>query len=50
MKSNVLMTNFKSSVNALINRVRQQKELITNSYGPIILNSKKNEKPIFDIN
>jgi hypothetical protein len=50
MKSEVLTTNFKSSVDALISRVKKQKELITNSYGPIILNSKKNEKPIFDIN
>lgn len=50
MKKEVLTTSFKSSVNALITRIKQQKELITNSYGPIILNSKKNEKPIFDIN
>ena len=50
MKKDVLTNSFKASVDSLIARVRKQKELITASYGPIILNSKKNEKPIFDIN
>jgi hypothetical protein len=50
MKKEVLTTSFKASVDSLINRVKKQKELITASYGPIILNSKRNEKPIFDIN
>lgn len=50
MKKDVLTNSFKASVDSLIARVRKQKELITASYGPIILNSKRNEKPIFDIN
>lgn len=50
MKKEVLTHSFKASVDSLIKRVQKQKEIITASYGPIILNSKKVEKPIFDIN
>jgi len=50
MKRDVLKNSFKASVESLIKRVRKQKELITSSYGPVVLNSKKIEKPIFDIN
>lgn len=50
MKKDVLTNSFKASVDSLIARVKKQKDLITSSYGPIILNSKKNEKPVFDIN
>ena len=50
MKKDVLTNSFKASVDSLIKRVLKQKDIITASYGPIILNSKKNEKPVFDIN
>lgn len=50
MKKEVLTNSFKASVDSLIARIKKQKDLITASYGPIILNSKKNEKPVFDIN
>lgn len=50
MKKEVLRDSFKASVDSLIKRVRKQKEIITSSYGPIVLNSKKVEKPIFEIN
>ena len=50
MKKDVLQNSFKASVDSLIRRVRRQKELITSSYGPVVLNSKKIERPIFDIN
>lgn len=50
MKKEVLRESFKASVDSLIKRVRKQKEIITSSYGPIVLNSKKIEKPIFEIN
>lgn len=50
MKRDVLQSSFKASVDSLVKRVRKQKDLITSSYGPIVLNSKKVEKPIFDIN
>ena len=50
MKKDVLQSSFKASVNSLIVRVKKQKDIITSSYGPIVLNSKKIEKPIFDIN
>ena len=46
----VAKDSFKASVDSLIKRVRKQKEIITSSYGPIVLNSKKHEKPIFEIN
>ena len=42
MKKDVLTNSFKASVDSLISRVKKQKDLITASYGPIILNSKKN--------
>lgn len=45
-----MQNSFKASVDSLIKRVRKQKEIITSSYGPIVLSSKKVEKPIFDIN
>ena len=50
MKKEVLTNNFNGSVHNLIQKVRDQKEIITSSYGPIVLNSKQNEEPIFDIN
>ena len=50
MKQEVLSSSFKASVESLIRRIRKQKEIITSSYGPIVLQSKKREKPIFDIN
>ena len=50
MKQEVLKDSFKASVDSLIKRVRKQKEIITSSYGPIVLNSKRVEKPIFEIN
>jgi hypothetical protein len=37
-------------VESLIKRIRKQKEIITSSYGPLVLNPKRIEKPIFDIN
>jgi len=50
MKKEVLKDSFKASVDSLVKRVRKQKDIITSSYGPIVLNSKKIEKPIFEIN
>ena len=50
MKQEVLKDSFRASVDSLIKRVRKQKEIITSSYGPIVLNSKKVEKPIYEIN
>ena len=50
MKQEVLKNSFKNSVESLIRRIRKQKKIITGSYGPIVLNPKKEEKPIFDIN
>ena len=50
MKQEVLQDSFKASVDSLNKRVRKQKEIITSSYGPIVLDAKKHEKPIFEIN
>ena len=47
MKQEVLKDSFKVSVDSLVKRVRKQKDLITSSYGPIVLNAMKNQKPIF---
>ena len=47
MKKEVLNKSFNEHVAALIDKIRRQKEVITNSYGPIVLDSKKIEKPIF---
>lgn len=50
MKQEVLKDSFKASVFSLTKRVRKQKEIITSSYGPIVLDAKKAEKPTFEIN
>ena len=50
MKKEVLQESFNASVDSLIKRVKKQKDIITSSYGPIVLNSKKVEKPIYEIN
>jgi len=43
MKEEVLQNSFASSVNTLISKVKDQKEIITSSYGPLVLNHKENE-------
>ena len=50
MKKEVLTSSFGSSVQSLIRKIKKQKEIITGSYGPLVLNSKKTERPIFNIN
>ena len=40
MKKEVLQESFNASVDSLIKRVKKQKDIITSSYGPIVLNSK----------
>ena len=37
MKSTVLTSSFAKSVESLITRVKKQKDIITASYGPIVL-------------
>jgi len=49
MKKDVLTSSFKSSVNSLIRRISKQKDIITSHYGPIVLSTKKDERPIFEI-
>jgi hypothetical protein len=50
IKKSVLTDQFGGSVKSLIRQIRRQKEVITSSYGPVVLSSKKEERPIFDIN
>lgn len=50
MKKEVLKNNFQTSVDSLIRRIKGQREVVTSSYGPLVLNSKKSERPIFEIN
>ena len=50
MKEEVLQNSFANSINTLISKVKDQKEIITSSYGPLVLNHKENEPPVFDIN
>ena len=50
MKKEVLKESFKASVDSLIKRVKKQKDMIMASYGPLVLNSKQVEKPVFEIN
>ena len=50
MKAEVLNNNFHNSVDSLIKNIKKSRQIITSSYGPVVLNSKRHDKPIFSIN
>lgn len=41
VKKTVLKTEFKDSVNRLIDKIKRQKDIVIKSYGPVMLQSKK---------
>ncbi|CDW72463.1 uncharacterized protein loc101675906 [Stylonychia lemnae] len=49
-KEKILRLNFGQTVNALIKNIKIQRDLILQAYGPIVLQSKKDELPLFHIN
>ncbi len=49
MKEKMLRKNFAGTVERLIAKIKQQRDLLLQAYGPLVLNSKKNEPPIFNI-
>jgi hypothetical protein len=49
VKEKVLRDNFSGTVERLIAKIRMQRDMILQSYGPLILNSKKDEPPVFNI-
>ena len=50
VKKTVLTTEFKDSVNRLIDKIKRQKEIVIKSYGPVMLQSKKQEPDVFQVN
>lgn len=50
IKRAVLTEQFQGSIKSLIRQVKRQKDVITSSYGPIVLSNKRHERPIFDVN
>ena len=50
VKQSVLKTEFKESVNRLIDQIKHQKEIVIKSYGPLMLHSKKQEPDLFTVN
>jgi hypothetical protein len=49
MKEKVLRKNFKGTVDRLVAKIKMQRDMILQAYGPLVLNSKKEEQPIFSI-
>ncbi len=49
MKEKMLRKNFAGTVERLIAKIKNQRDLLLQAYGPLVLNSKRNEPPIFSI-
>ena len=49
MKEKMLRKNFAGTVERLIAKIKEQRDLLLQAYGPLVLNSKQNEPPIFNI-
>jgi hypothetical protein len=49
MKEKMLQKNFSGTVERLIAKIKMQRDLLLQSYGPLVLSSKKDEPPIFNI-
>lgn len=49
MKETVLRKNFKGTVDRLVTKIKMQRDMILQAYGPLVLNNKKEEPPIFRI-
>lgn len=49
MKETVLRKNFRGTVERLITKIKMQRDMILQAYGPLVLSSKQEEPPIFSI-
>jgi hypothetical protein len=49
IKDKILRKNFQGTVERLIKKIKQQRDMILQAYGPLVLNSKRGEAPIFNI-
>jgi hypothetical protein len=49
MKEKMLRKNFQGTVERLIAKIKMQRDLLLQAYGPLVLNSKRDEPPIFNI-
>jgi hypothetical protein len=49
VKKHVLGAEFKESVDRLIEQIKRQKDIIIKSYGPLMLQNKKHEPPLYQI-
>lgn len=49
VKKHVLGAEFKDSVDRLIEQIKRQKDIIIKSYGPLMLQNKKDEPPLYQI-
>ena len=49
-KMGILKSNFNENIGKLVDNIETQREIISTGYGPLVLDSKKEEKPIFEIN
>ena len=49
-KMTILKSNFNQNIGKLVDNIETQREIISTGYGPLVLDSKKEEKPIFEIN
>lgn len=49
VKKQVLGSEFKDSVDRLIDSIKRQKDIIIKSYGPLMLQNKKTEPPLYQI-
>lgn len=48
-KERVLQSKFQEAIHKLIRKVRVQRDMLMQAYGPLVLQSKKDELPIFSI-
>lgn len=48
-KEKVLRDNYSDALMKLIQKVKYQRDMITEAYGPLVLFSKRREQPIFTI-
>ena len=49
-KTKVLKSSFNENISKLIRNVRVQRDTVSQSYGPLTLDQKRNARPIFEIN
>jgi hypothetical protein len=49
MKETVLRKNFQGTVERLITKIKMQRDMILQAYGPLVLSSTEEEPPIFSI-